>query len=180
MAFSTSGFVKESMEGEDFMLEVVFSGVFALILLGFAILGLQIPNKSNPADFIEASGFPVIFAGLALVLLIWDIFVQYQAIKMAGKRETSNGLDIKQAPKVAVIITMTIVYILLVKTLGFIILSFIFMLIAINLLGSKKQWINVLFSFLTIVMLVLFFGKFFGISLPRGIGILKELSFYLY
>lgn len=158
------------------MLEVVFSGVFALILLGFAVLGLQIPNKSNPADFIEASGFPVIFACLALVLLIWDIFIQYRA----SKRESVGGFDIKQAPKVISIITMTIAYILLVKTLGFIILSFIFMFIAINLLGSKKQWINVLFSFLTVAALVLFFGKFFGISLPRGIGILKELSFYLY
>lgn len=162
------------------MLEVVFSGIFALILLGFAILGLQIPNKSNPADFIEASGFPVIFACLALVLLIWDIFVQYQEIKTASKRESVGGFDIKQAPKVTSIITMTIAYILLVKTLGFIILSFIFMFIAINLLGSKKQWVNVLFSFLTVVALVLFFGKFFGISLPRGIGILKGLSFYLY
>lgn len=162
------------------MLEMVFSGVFALILLGFAMLGLQIPHKSNPADFVDASGFPVIFASIALILLIWDLFAQYKMSKTAGKEKAKSRFDMKQAPKVVIIVAMTIAYILCVKTLGFLILSFVFMFIAINLLGSKKQWVNALFSFLTIATLVLVFGRFFGIALPRGVGILKELSFYLY
>jgi len=172
--------VKENVERDDYMLEMVFSGVFALILLGFIFFGLQIPHQSNPADLVEASGFPLIFAILALGLLVWEIFSRYRTLRKAGATEDAGSFDIKQVPKVAVIIAMSIIYIVFVGSLGFTILSLVFLFIAMNLLGSKKQWVNALFSVLTVAALVLVFGKFFGISLPRGAGIFRELSFYLY
>jgi len=163
------------------MIELAFNIVLALVLIFFFVVGSQIPQQSNPADFIEAGGFPMIFATLGMILLIWESFVFFKTHKgKIAEKAGSGKYDLKNIYKVIVIVAMTISYIFIVDKLGFIIVTALFVFIAINLLGSKKQVFNVAFSVLCVAILVLTFGRFFGISLPRGVGVLRDISFYIY
>lgn len=165
------------------MFELLFDAVLALVLLAFLILGGQIPAMSSPNDVVEARGFPMIFSVIALILLAAEMVSRIRRLraeKAEGKAPAPGKLDMKQSYKVAIIVAMTVAYILFVKYVGFVVFSVVFAFVALNLLGSKKQLFNGIFSVAAVLLLTLIFGRFFGIGLPRGQGILKLLSFYLY
>lgn len=165
------------------MFELIFNVGVAIVLLFFLIVGLQIPELSNVNDFVEAKGFPVIFSIIAMVLLAVDVislFRKLSAEKKDGKDQAPGEFDMAKFPKILIILGMTVLYIVSVNTLGFVLLSVLFAFLSLNLLGSKRQVFNVIFSVLTVLVLTLIFGRFFAIALPRGVGILRALSFYLY
>ena len=162
------------------MLEMIFNGVLAAVFLFFIIGGTQIPRLSRPADIVEAGGFPIVFASIGLVLLIAEIISQAKKLRR-GEPETEEApLYGPGVAKLLAILGMTVVYILLVKTLGFAVLTVCYTFCALFLLGSKKPVFNAIFAVLATLVLILIFGRFFGITLPRGIGFLKEFSFVLY
>ena len=163
------------------MFELIFNAVLAVILLAFLILGIQIPMRSNPADFVEAKGFPIIFSIIALLLLLWETIAQIRALKKNPDREKDPAaFEKKNAPKLIAVILMTILYIILVNTAGFVLLTFFYVFAALNILGSRRQLFNLIFSLCAVAALVLIFGRFFGVTLPRGAGFLRQISFYLY
>lgn len=161
------------------MIEMVFNGFLALLFLAFMIGGTQIPRLSRPTDIVEAGGFPVVFALVGLFLLIWEIIDQSRK-KGSASKEAKPELYSFGILKLAMIVCMTIAYILLIRIVGFTVLTIVYIIISMNLLQSKKQGFNILFAVLSTLVLVIIFGRFFGISLPRGINVFKTLSFYLY
>lgn len=162
------------------MLEMLFNGVLCLVFLFFIIFGAQIPHQSRPADIVEASGFPMIFAFVGLILLAVEVVSQIKKLRKGECETKEEPLYKPGAIRFAIIIAMTIAYILLIKTLGFTIVTLLYLFAALFLLGSKKPAFNALFTVLATLTLVLIFGRFFGITLPRGAGFLKDLSFILY
>lgn len=165
------------------MTELIFETVLALVLLAFMILGGQIPVMSSPNDIVEASGFPVVFSAIGLILLVFEMVSQIRKLmkdSAEGKAPAPSELNLKMSYKVVVIVAMTIAYILFAKHLGFVVFALIFSFVALNLLDSKNQVFNVVFTIAAVLLLTLIFGRFFGIVLPRGQGFLKALSFYLY
>lgn len=165
------------------MYELIFDAILSVVLLFFFLAGQQIPELSSAGDFVEAKGFPMMFAAIALVLLAADILRltrELSAAKRNGEGQAAPAVDLPGLAKVALIMVLTVAYIALVKTAGFVLLSILFTFAALNILRSKNQLFNALFSILAVLVLALIFGRFFGIALPRGAGILKALSFYLY
>lgn len=165
------------------MAEFIMDIVLGIVLLAFAILGSQIPQLSNPNDVVEASGFPIIFSVIGLILLAVEVIDQIKKRKKEQKNGTApakSSFDARNAYKVAVIVAMTIVYILAAKWIGFFVFSLVFCFVSLNLLGSRNQKFNVIFTIAAVLILTIVFGRFFGIILPRGQGIFKKLSYILY
>ena len=165
------------------MLELIFNTVLAAALLFFLIAGGRIPELSSAGDFVEAKGFPVMFSAIALVLLAADtvrMVRELTAAKRNGVGQAAGEFDSAKIYKVAIVLAMTVVYIVIVKTAGFVPLSVLFTFAALNLLKSRNQVFNFAFSLAAVLILTLIFGRFFGIALPRGVGILKTVGFYLY
>ena len=162
------------------MLEMVFNGVLALVFLFFIIGGMNIPHLSRPADIVEAGGFPIVFGLIALALLVAEMIVQARNLKKGNNEAKEAPLYGPGLVKMLVVLAMTIAYILLVKTVGFTILTMVYTFAALFILGSKKPLFNVIFAVIATLVLVLIFGRFFGITLPRGVGFIKQISFYLY
>lgn len=165
------------------MAELLMDIILGIVLLAFAILGGQIPQMSNPSDVVEASGFPIIFSAIGLILLAVEVASQlkkYKTDKAEGVQPKESTFDCKNAYKVAIVVVMTILYILVSKWIGFFVFSLIFCFVSLNLLGSHKQKFNMIFTIVAVLVLTVIFGRFFGIILPRGQWFFKELSYFLY
>lgn len=162
------------------MLEMLFNAVLGLVFLFFIVFGLQIPRQSRPADIVEAGGFPMIFALVGLVLLAVEVVSQIRKLRRGESETKEEPLYKPGVIRFAIIIAMTVAYILLIRSLGFAVVTLLYTFAALYLLGSKKLSFNAVFAVLSTLVLVLIFGRFFGITLPRGAGFLKTLSFYLY
>lgn len=162
------------------MIEIIFSVIFVAIFAAFYLLSINIPIGPNPNDVVTPSGFPKIFALIGMALLIWEIIDKVYKKKKGITDETYKKIDLKQIPKIFIIVLLTVLFIIFVKYTGFILFSLVYIFICLNILNSKKQIFNLIMSIATVVVLVIVFGRFFSVALPRGIGIIKELSFYLY
>ena len=79
-----------------------------------------------------------------------------------------------------VIVLLLLCYILTIKSLGFAIVTLLFTAGSITALGYKSYGKTAVFSLLFTAMLIVIFGRVFFIALPRGIGVIKEFSYYLY
>ncbi len=165
-----------------YMAEFIMDIVLGIVLLAFAILGGQIPQLSSPNDIVEASGFPIIFSVIGLLLLAVEVIDQIKKKKKSGKAESvaQSSFDPRKAYKVIAIVTMTILFILTSKWIGFFTFSLVFCFVSLNLLGSRNQKFNVIFTVAVVLVLTVVFGRFFGIILPRGQWFFKKMSYLLY
>lgn len=123
------------------------------------------------------------FSMIAMVLLAADavrMVREFSAAKANGAEQVESEFDTGKIRKVAAVLAMTVVYIVVVKTAGFVLLSALLTFTALNILESRNQVFNAVFSVIAVLILTLIFGRFFGIALPRGAGVLKAASFYLY
>jgi hypothetical protein len=75
---------------------------------------------------------------------------------------------------------MICVYAALMNVIGFILSTLVFTFVNPLVMGYRKYRILTVFSVLLTVVVVLAFGKLFFIPLPRGLGFLRELSYYIY
>ena len=159
-------------------MELAFNALLGVIFLLFFVMSRQIPHQSTAGDVVEAGGFPMIFAAIALLLLAYSTYETIKERKTLGAKTvafTKQGLF-----RLCIVVVMTIGYILAIDTLGFTIVTLLFVFFCVTVVGSKRYVINAVFSVIFTLALALVFGRLFMVPLPRGIGIIRELSFILY
>lgn len=163
-------------------MEKFFNAVLGLILIGFLVGSQSIPVKEVNSDIVGASGFPAIFSIIGLFLLLGIVLQDYYKNKNRKDENKKDKIIVNKEKLIRLftVIILLILYTALVEKLGFVIINLIFVFFCIRTLGSKKWKFNLLFSVILTTVLLIIFGKIFVVSLPRGIGILRELSFYLY
>ncbi len=158
-------------------MELLFNLFIGCVLLMFLFCGATISNTSVAADHLGAGGFPMIFAVIGLVLLSCGTLQTLRAPKAAA---APSGVTVMDYKRVGVIVLLLLAYILTIKSLGFAIVTLLFTAGSITALGYKSYGKTAVFSLLFTVMLIVIFGRVFFIALPRGIGVIKEFSYYLY
>jgi hypothetical protein len=157
-------------------MELIFNAVLGIIFLFFLVMSRQIPHQSTAADVVEASGFPMMFSAISLLLLAYST---YEFLR--GKSETKTVTVTKEGLfRVSVVVAMTIGYILTINALSFTLVTLLFVFFCVTVIGSKRYLLNAVYAVVCTLALTLIFGRVFMISLPRGIGIIRELSFILY
>ena len=162
-------------------MELAFNAVLGIIFLIFLVMSGQIPRQSMPADVVEAGGFPMIFSAIALILLVYSTYETLQERKKkAGIDDNAMAVTKKGIFRLCVVVGLTIAYILIIETLSFPLVTLLFLFFCVTVIGSKRYLINAVFSVVFALGLTLIFGRLFMIPLPRGIGIIRELSFILY
>lgn len=157
-------------------MEIVFDLFIALVLVGFIVGGTMISADTVASDLLGAGGFPIIFAIFALVMLAVNHVLQTRR-----KSETQDhGLTREGLKKALFIAVALLVYIVVLSRLGFIISTFVLCFAVVRLVGYPRNLKAMLFSFVLTATLLIIFGKIFYIALPRGLGFIKELSFFIY
>ena len=146
----------------------IITGVIGLSI-GIAVLIMSIQIGMAEGQTIGADFLPKIIAVLMILLsakLTWD-----------GVKSAKNYEDIrldyeKNYLGVAILMVAAILYAQLLKKIGFIITSMLFLYLALCLISKKEETNYVKFAVITVVMVLLIyfvFTKGFSIRLPTGI-----------
>lgn len=147
-------------------------------MLVYLLMSTNISQKTVTGDVLGAGGFPIIVAVLGLILLAiitFNVIKKKTRIKIPmfhfksqeGRAVTTNALVLAA-------------YVALLSIIGYLISTPLFVFASAKLMGYKKNLSLLIFTLVLSAVLIVVFGKIFFIPLPRGIGIFRELSYYIY
>lgn len=155
--------------------EVLFHVIMIVIMGLFFNESLHI-TTGRTADPIGPAGFPQGIIVLITLLLIISLFNALK--KMKSNSETKEALNLN-ATYFGVLLSI-VVFIILNEIISFTLASIIFCFALFFLLGQKKYFRMLLNSIIIAIVFSFVFGNILTVPLPRGTGIIKELSFFLY
>ncbi len=159
-------------------MEIVFNSVVALFILVYMFFAMQLGQSNTEGDIFGAGGFPLVIAVLGIIVLMIitkDVLKNKKKINIpmfnlktvSGKAVTLNVLAVS-------------LYIVLLNFVGFMIATPIFLVTSAKSMGYKEHRALAIYTILVSVVLIFVFGKIFYIPLPRGIGVFRELSYFIY
>ena len=163
-------------------MQLIFSAVVGIILMVFLVGSFTIDNTTTASDVLRPQGFPLIFAIIGLFLLALDTVGTIRKIIAAKskEKESTEVFNKEGYKRTGLTVLLLLLYIVLVDVIGFIITTFLFVFAAAWVIGYKKWKVLGIFTIALTVMMVVVFGNIFAIPLPRGVGIFRELSFFIY
>lgn len=153
--------------------------IFHVILIG--VIGLFFKESftittGRSADPIGPVGFPQAIIVVIFVLLIISLFKAIRKYKSSEENSAPLNLNFEYF---GILIGIG-VFVLLNDLISFTLASVVFCFFLFFLLGQKKYSKMLLNSIIVSLMFTLVFGKILTVPLPRGIGVIKELSYFLY
>lgn len=161
-----------------YCMEFIFNILIGIVLVIFFTLSLALGKETVTGDIFGAGGFPILLVVIGFVVLI---FITKESLK--NKNRVHIPLfDIKSSSGKSLIMSVVFLtaYLVLMEVIGFVISTFFFIFGSAKAMGYKRNIALVVFSLVLTVILIVVFGKVFFVPLPRGIGILKELSYFIY
>lgn len=147
--------------------ELTFHG---LLLLGSLFLLWQAYGISGFDSITSAGMFPMLSAAVMVGTAAVSL---RQALKARLERSTGESLPaqfIRQiSPAVFVSLSLAVAaFMLLLPRLGFVISAYVFLVVSMRLLGSKRWWFNAALSALTLLLVHVIFQQVFSVVLPKG------------
>lgn len=160
-------------------MELIFNGFIAIVLMVFLVFSMNLEGMTISSDVIGAGGFPRVISLISLMLLA---YITYKNIKDKSKSENKEAFDFKDKGFKIMILSIGLlgVYIFTLNTVGFMLGTLVFSVIAVKIMGYDDNLKAIIFSVVLTVAITLVFGKVFFVSLPRGIGFLREISYLIY
>lgn len=152
--------------------------IFHMILLAAAGLFFRESfeiTSGRVADPIGPAGFPQAILALILLLLLISFF---QAMRKMKAKEEAESLHLNKA--YFGLLAAIVVFILLNDFISFTLASIVFCFFLFFLLGQKRYVKMTIQSIVVSFVFTLVFGNILSVPLPRGIGIIKELSYFFY
>jgi len=159
-------------------MEMIFNIVMGLFILFYLVLAFFLKKESLTGDALGAGGFPIILGVIGLAALV---FITVKISKDKTKIPIPL-LNLKSVEGKMLVLNVFILsaYLLLMDIIGFTLSTLLFLFGSARGLGYKKPVALSLFSLLLTGILVITFGRFFFVPLPRGMGIFRELSYFIY
>lgn len=153
---------------------------FSVLLIGLSLAMLMASYGISRLESISSAGaFPMV---VCLVMVISGLIIlrdTARAPKVAGNaKETLSEKFVHQIAPVQLSLFGIVIaaYMLLLEPLGFIISSYLFLVISMRLLGSKKVVLNLLVSAVCIAFVYVVFQTAFAVVLPAGSWLQKVWS----
>ncbi len=146
--------------------------VFSIVLIAFSLFMLwQAYSISKFESFTSAGAFPM-FA--AAVMLISGLIAAGETIRMAPVPGAAGESIWRQfvrqiTPGVLVQFVIAIAsYMLILERAGFVLSSYVFLVVSMWLLGSRKWVLNLWVSALSLAVVYAIFQTIFSVVLPSG------------
>lgn len=158
--------------------ELIFNCLVGLGIVFFLAQAFSLPQSDNPGDVLGAGGFPVILGILGLIVLA-VITAQVLRAKTRVKIPMFD-LGTVDGRSLALNVVLLLAYVAVVDVIGFVLSTLLYLLAAGWTIGYQKPLRLAVYSAAVTVTLTVVFGLLFVVPLPRGIGLLRELSYTIY
>lgn len=151
--------------------------LFLLVIGGTAVLESMRVTKKYPSDnwLAGPSGFMMIIGVILLLLFVIELVKAIRGFSLSSVKEEAavekqsekNQEDAINTKKMVLSFLLLVVYVLLLKILGFSLSSVLYL--AANLWLLKNPPLRTIITVVVIFLLLMFGAPQLGISLPRGI-----------
>jgi cellulose synthase/poly-beta-1,6-N-acetylglucosamine synthase-like glycosyltransferase len=151
-------------------------------ILFFGMLFLYITSLALPDTVIDPLGsawWPQIVLTIGMVLTAVSGFLSVRKQIASGKKAEVK-ITRKEIISIGISSGVLVVTLLLIRTLGFVLTIPILLSGFMYQLGCRKPLSFILVAVIGSFAFTIIFGRFMEVSLPRGVGMLRFLSFYLY
>ena len=108
--------------------------------------------------------FPKILSGLIFVLTCVEL-----GVVLTNRTKESKKKEERSPKKLLFIIMLSILYVVLIKPLGFVVSTFLFLTGSMVLLEVKNKKIAVLIPFITVAIIYVVFKVLLKVQIPVGI-----------
>ena len=146
--------------------------VFTLLLVLFSLFMLMSAYSISGFESITSAGsFPMVATG---VMVICGLIIAAGTVR-APRAERAPGETLAQqfarllTPGVLVAFTVAIaLYMLALEPVGFLVSSYLFLVISMRLLGSRRRLLNLIVSAVALGLIYVIFRTVFSVVLPTG------------
>ncbi len=148
--------------------DMVCGGIGVAIALIMFILSVEIRIKEG--DAIGAAFLPQIVSVIVFALSAVLVWRGWQSSRI--QQENSAAVQLANTKGVVLMMGCCLLYAYLLKPLGFIIDSAVFLYVSLCLMSKKEETNYIRFGIITVIAVMaiyLIFTQFFGIRLPKGI-----------
>lgn len=153
--------------------------VFSIVLVAFAAFMLWTAYGISGFESLTSAGaFPMVATAVMLLTAIANVVHAWreQPSPRTGGESALRQFVRQLTPGVLVAFTLAIaLYMLLLESLGFVIASYLFLVLSMRLLGSRRIGLNLIVAALSLAAVYLVFQTVFSVVLPSG-TLLKVLS----
>jgi hypothetical protein len=157
--------------------------IAGLILIGLSIFFFYLTTQFPIVKGYQQMGDAFWPRAVLFVLIGLSIILIVQSVLKSGKKESAKKSSLQEAPdRPALFKTMGIMigYILCIPYLGFLVATFLALIVFSYLMGDRKASRMMYFSLGMTVATYLIFALLIYTALPRGVWIFKSLSNLLY
>ncbi|MGM0878592.1 MAG: tripartite tricarboxylate transporter TctB family protein [Bacillota bacterium] len=155
--------------------EIIFH-VILIIATGLFYKESFAITTGRSADPIGPAGFPQAILMIILVLLLISLFNAIRKTKSGKEKASPLHLNVAYFGLLIVIVG----FIILNGIISFTLASIVFCYLLFFILGQKRFIKMAINSIIVSLVFTLVFGKILSVPLPRGLGIIKEFSYFLY
>lgn len=159
--------------------EIVIHVVLFLVMLFLYVEAFNFPVL-NIGGSLGAKWWPQLLLLLGMILLVLSLFVSVRKIKKEQGKVQKSKISKKEIIALGISFVIISVGLFVTQPLGFLVASFVMACGFMLLLGQKKAWVILLASFIMAVVFTFVFGKLMQVSLPRGTGVLRTISYWIY
>jgi hypothetical protein len=158
--------------------QIIVHGIAFAIMLFLYLTAFSFPTL-NIGGNLGAAWWPQLVLGCGMILTVISAFLNVKKLR-AETEKTKAKISKEEIGSLAFSFAILAITLLFINIAGFIgsipILVFGFMF----QLGCRKPLSLILASIITTLVFALMFGRIMAVSLPRGMGIMRSLSFYIY
>ena len=132
------------------------------------------------SEVMGAGGFPRLIVILSVALLVGITLYDLYKMKKQPEKQIIDKIEPQDLRKLVLCIALLFAYLVVLRDMGFMLSTGVFVFLLIKLIGFKGSIKTLIISAAITYVVTLTFGDFFSIALPRGIGLLRELSYFIY
>ena len=146
--------------------------IFIVLLLAFSIFLLYHAWQiSGFESYTSAGAYPMVTTGVMIASGLVALFQSLKTPREPG--ETGESLArqfwrVITPPLILVFTIITIGYMVLLEKLGFVVTSYLFLVISMYVLGSRNILLNLGVGALTLGVIYVVFQTIFSVTLPAG------------
>lgn len=156
--------------------EIIFHVVLMSIMGVFLNESFKI-NTSRVTDTVGPAGFPQIIIILSMILITISLISTIRK----NKGKLFKGEKVKELNAAFLLLLVSIIlFILLVNYIGFFISTFALVGAILYALGQRIIKKVLILSSTAAIAYTLVFGKLLSVPLPRGLGVFKIMSYFIY